>query len=673
MLLQKQKYLNLALLLVLLLALPNRVFAQQANHPLAALNVSEISTVVSILKRAGHVDKDTLYTTIRLDQPPKAQMWNWQAGDAFTRKSVVIFRRESKTFQAMVDISSDKVISVEEVEGAQSSILISEWRLAQALTLKNPNWQAAMRKRGYTKFDQIFCSPISPGYFPGADYGGRRLLKVPCYEFSTSNNHRYGRPIEGVFAVVDVNAKTVIDVVDTGIVTVPEPVRNYDSQNRQSFRPALKPVLNISPAGPNFKLKGALEVDWQNWSFHLRFERRNGIVISLVRYNDHGKKRKVAYQMSLSEMFVPYMDPNANWSYKTFLDAGEYGLGYLASSLRPGQDCPRHAIYINTIVPSDSGRVFSVERAICIFERNTGDPAWRHGENAGRNVEARAAVELVVRMIPTIGNYDYSLDWVFTQHANIKLRVGATGIVAIKGVTSASMNDASALHDTRYGMLVAPNSVAPFHDHYFSYRLDLDVDGIKNTFVTGKVVPQKLPPENPRRSLWTFQQTPVKAETALGPSSGTWLLKNDNKKTKLGHHPSVHIAMSHRVISPLAPDDPPQSRAAFSGQSLWVTAYNAKEAYAAGDFPNQSKGGDGLPAWITPAQNITNADIVVWPTIGFHHITRAEDWPMMPTMWHELTLRPFNFFDENPAIDLSPAFARPKPKKPPALRGGTTD
>jgi len=667
---RKLKYVFLVIFLILA---PNHVFAQQSGHPLDALNVREVAAVKAILTRAGQVDKDTLFTALRLFEPPKAEMWSWQPGQPFTRKSLVIFRRGAKTFQALVNISTAQIISANEVTGVQSSILISEWRMAQTVTLVDPDWQAAMRARGYKDFSGIFCSPVAPGYFPGADYDGRRILKVPCYETATASNQPYGRPIEGVFAVVDVNAKTVIDVVDTGIVPVPKPVRNDDSQGKKPSRPALKPVLNFSPAGANFNLKGALEVDWQNWSFHLRFERRNGIVVSLVRFNDQGNSRKIAYQMSLSEVFVPYMDPDAGWSYKAFLDAGEYGMGYLASSLAPGRDCPQQAVYINTIVPSDTGRVFQVERAMCIFERATGDPAWRHAENAGRNVESRPAIELVVRMISTIGNYDYALDWVFTQAGNIKLRVGATGIVAVKGVKSANMNDKSAPKDTKYGTLVAPNSVAPFHDHYFSFRLDLDVDGQENTFAEGKISPRKLPGDNPRRSIWTFAQTLVAQETALGRQSGSWFIKNTNKQTALGHNPSYQILMPSRITSVLAPDDPPQSRAAFSGKSLWVTAYNSKEVYAAGDFPNQSKGGGGLPAWIAKPQNINNKDIVVWPTIGFHHVTRVEDWPIMPTMWHEVTIRPFNFFAENPAIDLSPAFAKPRPQNQPALRPGKVE
>jgi primary-amine oxidase len=48
--------------------------------------------------------------------------------------------------------------------------------------------------------------------------------------------------------------------------------------------------------------------------------------------------------------------------------------------------------------------------------------------------------------------------------------------------------------------------------------------------------------------------------------------------------------------------------------------------------------------------------LVIWVTVGFHHPTRVEDWPMMPAKWHHFTLRPFNFYDRNPSIDVPSRF-----------------
>jgi primary-amine oxidase len=47
-----------------------------------------------------------------------------------------------------------------------------------------------------------------------------------------------------------------------------------------------------------------------------------------------------------------------------------------------------------------------------------------------------------------------------------------------------------------------------------------------------------------------------------------------------------------------------------------------------------------------------NTDIVAWYTMAFHHVPRPEDWPQMPTMWHDFTLRPFDFYSKSPLMDL---------------------
>ena len=96
-----------------------------------------------------------------------------------------------------------------------------------------------------------------------------------------------------------------------------------------------------------------------------------------------------------------------------------------------------------------------------------------------------------------------------------------------------------------------------------------------------------------------------------------------------------------------------QARAAFAAHTLWLTAYDPNEKWSAGQYPYLSKPGQGLPAYVSNQQNITNTDIVAWYTLGSRHITRPEDFPILPTRWHEFQLRPVHFFDRDPSAGLT--------------------
>lgn len=646
-----------ALCAALLAASPAGAQQNVANHPMDALTVQEVLTTVKLLKEAGHADDATRYPMIRLRELSKPEVLSWRRGADFGRNAFVILRRDGKTFEADIDIKAGKVTRHQEVPGVQPNIMMDEWHLAVRLTRADPRWQEAVRKRGISDFDQVFCSPTAAGYLDEPGYLGRRLFRVPCFSPGTGE-HAYGLPIEGITAIVDTDTKTVVDVTDTGVVPLGD---DAGKAPEVTNRPALKPVVNISPQGANFNLARGFRLRWQNWSFHLRLERREGPVVSLVRYKDGATDRLIAYQMALSEMFVPYMDPDPNWSYRSFLDAGEFGLGYLISPLSKGRDCPNHSAYLPAIIPSDLGGLFKVDDALCVFERNTADPAWRHHDAGSNTTNARANVELVVRVVPTIGNYDYVIDYVFTQHGNIKVRVGATGIDAVKAVAAKTMLDPSAEKDTQYGALVAANRVAVYHDHYFSFRLDLDIDGQANRLVRDHLVAKQLPEGNARRSIWVLEPEVVTREGVADNyvrGRGVWRVVNANHKTQLGHNPSYQLATAHRVTSLLDPEDGPQKRAPFSAHELWVTKYDADERHAAGRYANQTEFSGGLPEFVADQASIEDEDIVLWYTVGFHHITRAEDWPILPTRWHEFTLRPVNYFERSPAIDLPPAFTR---------------
>jgi primary-amine oxidase len=302
----------------------------------------------------------------------------------------------------------------------------------------------------------------------------------------------------------------------------------------------------------------------------------------------------------------------------------------------------------------------------CLFERTNGDPAWRHYDDAG--ISGRPSRELVLRTIATVGNYDYILDWRFEQDGSIKVGIGATGILEVKPVpdqtASGQLSAAMSAKDedgkeVEFGQLVSPGIDAVDHDHFFSYRLDLDVDGTKNSFMSDKLVQYHLPKDNPspRRVIWAVKPEMIHTEGEAPQDidmkhPAMWMFTSENTKDAYGYPTGIEIMAGETAATLLPPDEWPSKRAGFANHQLWVTPYDPNEFYAAGTYLVNSLGDDGLAAWVKKNRSIDNTDIVAWYTVGFHHAPRPEDWPQMPVMWHEFAIRPFHFFAKNPGMDL---------------------
>lgn len=652
-------------LLAAILCLPAFAAAAQEvlpMHPLDALTAAELRQVQQILSDSGKLGPKTRFHAVDLVEPDKAAVAAWRPGMVLPRRALAVVSEAGSVHEASIDLAANRVTGWQAVTG-EPALLLEELNGTAALALADPRMVQGLAKRGFAP-NQVFCLPLTAGNFGTREEQGRRLIKMPCVGKPTGSNY-WARQIEGLFATIDLKSKKVLDVTDTGVVPVSADAGGYKEAEiaaHGALRPETKPASVAQPGGDNITIEDG-RIVWDMWRFHLRADKRPGPVLSMIEARDGARWRSVAYQMHLSEVFVPYMDADKGWYFRTYMDSGEYGFGNSLSPLRRGIDCPPYARFFPVTMPQDNGEPIQTPDAICVFERAIGDPAWRHFEifEQGRTMvpaEGRPASELVVRSASEVGNYDYLIDYVFHQDGSIRVAVGATGLDAVKGVASQSMKDATASADTKQGTLIAPGLVAPFHSHYFNFRLDLDVDGVANDFMRERLVQKSLPKGSPRRSMFAVaHEMPARERQARSriesASPALYHFANNNVESALGHHPGYMLMPEGSYVHPLlSADDPPVKRNDYLHYQLSVTPYSPAERYAGGRYAMMSDGKDTLGAWTARDRPISNRDIVAWYTVGFHHIPRMEDWPVMPTHWSGFTLMPHNFFGSNPAMTI---------------------
>ena len=631
---------------------PTSAAPAAAPHPLDPLTAPEIDAAARLIRAAPQFPADGRFSTIVLLEPAKADVLAFTPGSPITRRafSIVLDRRGNRTFETVVDIDGGRVVSWTPVAGAQPPILDAEYDELSRLVKANPAWQAAMRARGISDFATVQVDGWAVGQV-ASRHQPARLMRALTYLVGGQTNF-YGRPVEGLVALVNMNAGEVVEVVDTGVVPMAPPSQELD-ENATGVRPAPKRLAITQPSGASFTISGQ-EIRWQKWRFRYTLHPREGLVLHTVGYEDGGRVRPVLYRAALSEMVVPYGDADQNWRWRAAFDVGEYNVGRLASSIEPHTDAPEHATLIDATFADDEGKPTTVARAVGIYERD-GGLLWKHYDMYSEKNQSRRARQLVVFFIATIGNYDYAINWIFHQDAALEVDAALTGIMLPKGVKETKAEG----HDGvfRSGHLVAANVAAPHHQHFFNFRLDVDVDGPNNS--VHEMNTRAAPPgkDNPSLNVMLMEETELASERRASrgmdmQSARHWLIVNHSARNPLGHHTSYILVPGPNALPYVAPESPVRRRAGFVDHHFWATRYRAGELHAAGPYPNQSTGGDGLPRWVADDEPLVDQDVVVWYTLGITHIPRPEEWPVMPVAHVGFRLIPGGFFSRNPALDV---------------------
>ena len=642
---------SLACLLLLFLIPAAPGGAQVTTHPLDHLSAAEHWTAYQVIRESGEIGDEASFRFATLNEPPKAEVISWRPGQSFRREALIHLVDEGTGYEAVVDLLGQRLLRFEAVSETSYMLGPDDFGLGTAIK-EDERVQAALAARGITDMTMVRCGTGATNYMGQENERGRRIGRGGCaYRVGSVNG--LGEPIEGIMVVVDMETKEVLEVIDQGILPRVGPVAEHHPEALGPTRQALPPIVVSQPQGRGFTLDGS-QVSWESWRFHFRLDPRRGVVLSRVGHEMDGAFRSVLYSAALSELFVPYSAPMEPWSHQAFYDLASYAFAFdgIAGSLEPGADCPAYAHYVDTFIMRANGSPQRVAKAACIFERPGAEPAWRHG--TGDYIESRGRTDLVVRMIVQAGNYDYLFDWIFKQDGSIRVVLAATGINQITVVQAESATDGG--EDDRYGRFVAPHTVAVNHSHFFNFRLDFDVDGTENSLAVDRIVTEEQPADNPRRSVWRVQTDVPQRELDARRTSTMfqpehWRVVNPSRIGPLGY-PSGYLLEGHGGRLMLSEDDWMRKLAGFTEHTIWVTPFRPDELYAGGAYPTNASEPDGLPVWTQANRNVADEDIVLWYTIGFHHIPRPEDWPILPLELHGFDIKPAAFFQRNPAMDL---------------------
>ncbi|HCX84881.1 MAG TPA: tyramine oxidase [Micrococcales bacterium] len=624
----------------------------EANpHPLDPLTGEEIAAAREVLVAAGLLGAATRVPMLLPLDPPKADVLAWTPGEPIER-AVEVTLLETDTgavSEVVVSLSRGEVVSHVRLDPAaapygQPQYLFEEYERAAEIVKASPLWRAAMERRGLAdRAELAFCSPLAPGFTGRADEVGRRIIRSLTFLRDSEDDIAWAHPVEGLIVHVDLVTNEVVRIEDDGDVPVPTGSGRYTPDHVGPARTSLKPIEIVQPEGPSFTVTGSL-VEWEGWSLRVGFNAREGLVLNQVSFQG----RSVLYRASVPEMVVPYGDTTPTRFWISYFDAGEYLLGKNANALELGCDCLGVIRYLDGHVADDHGHPVRIPNVVCIHEEDYGI-LWKHTEPGPVGSTVRRSRRFVISYFATIGNYDYGFYWYLYLDGSIQMEAKATGIVFVGAGLPGSENP--------HAPEIAPGVFAPVHQHLFSARLDVDIDGTDNRLLEIDAARLPMGPLNPFGNAFTWSATPLRTESraqreADASRARVWEVQSASRTNYVGKPTAYHLLPQPTALLLADPASTVADRATFATKHLWGTRHADDELWPAGRYPNAHEGGAGLPAYTSADRSLDGEDLVLWHTFGLTHIPRPEDWPIMPVDYAGFWFKPYGFLDVNPAMDV---------------------
>jgi primary-amine oxidase len=622
------------------------------------LSAAEIGRVAAALLAAKGVGNRWRYGSIELSEPAKEELKANPHGIVRAAQVVCWNTADEQAYRAVVTLPDGEISHWQHLPGVQPNMTVDEWHECDEMLRRHPALISALASRGITDMSLVLTDVWAYGAALVPErHRGRRIGWSDVWVRGSADGNPYAHQVGGLHPVVDLNRMQLLELEDSfaaasspaSSLGMPEVMGEYRPGLIPMPLRGLKPLQVSQPLGTSFSLQGRL-LRWQNWQLRLGFNPREGLVLYSIGFLDAGRLRPIAHRMSFAEMIVPYRDTTEDHYRRTAFDIGEWGLGFMTTSLELGCDCLGEVRYLDAVVHDSHGQPRIIRNAVCIHEEDDGI-LWKHvDERTG--AEVRRARRLVISFHVTVANYEYLIYWRFYQDGNIECEVRATGIMVASPFPAG--------RPPATGAVVDQSTYAPYHQHFIVARLDLDVDGEPNTVYSVESRALPVTDANPHGLAMVIEETPLRTESDgrqdyRWDTQRSWKIASTRSINGIGGRPAYKLIPGGSFPALIDESSPAFQRAEVIGHTLWVTPYAPGERWPCGEFPNLSAADYGLPAWTARDRPIEDTDVVLWHVFGLHHLTRPEDWPVMPADRTSFWLKPWGFFDRNAALDVPPS------------------
>ena len=223
----------------------------------------------------------------------------------------------------------------------------------------------------------------------------------------------------------------------------------------------LPPPVTVQPYGPRYKLDRVQKyVSWFGFECYISTSQATGVSLFDIRF----KGVRVMHEIGLQEALSHYAGDDPMQGGLEFLDTF-FGMGKQMYELLPGYDCPAYADYLGT--PWHQLHKSNVNpNSICVFEYTSEALLSRH--TAQYSVTASRNTYLVVRSVATVGNYDYTISYIFYLDGTMEVKVMASGFIFGAFYTANSTKN-----EEKYGHRVGHALSSSMHDHVLNFKADV--------------------------------------------------------------------------------------------------------------------------------------------------------------------------------------------------------